>query len=66
MILKCDCDNSTADALYGVGRRPHVQLNGGGPMQEYMCEMCYYVRTKSQGLRTGEKSTNSKPKRTKQ
>jgi len=56
MILLCNCINSTADARYGKGKRPHVKLEKTGPIQEYLCEFCYYVRTKAQGRQTGEKT----------
>ena len=66
MILKCDCDNSTADALYGKGLRPHSALvrfcdrptpkRGVKPdNEEYCCDCCYCVRTKARGLVTGAK-----------
>jgi len=58
-ILKCDCFNSTADSLYGRGRRPHTRLavisEKPPKQQECMCAMCYWVRTIAQGLRTGKK-----------
>ena len=53
MILRCSCYNSAADAKYGQGIRPHTRLN----TDEYMCELCYFVRTEAQGRRTGEKKT---------
>ena len=57
MILRCNCVNSTADAVYGRGKRPHVKLEKTpGHFQEYLCEFCSYVRTESQGRRTGEKT----------
>jgi hypothetical protein len=61
MLLKCGCDNTTADALYGKGVRPHVRLakrkaNQKEQDREYLCCMCSYVRTKRVGLHTGAKS----------
>ena len=56
MILRCNCVNSTADAVYGRGKRPHVKLEKVGLIQEYLCEFCSYVRTEAQGRRTGEKT----------
>lgn len=66
MILKCDCVNSTADTLYGQGRRPHSALvkfcdrpvprRGVKPEhEEYCCDYCSYVRTKAKGAVTGAK-----------
>jgi hypothetical protein len=65
MLLKCDCDNSTADALYGKGVRPHSPLVKGADRptprivrpqyEEYLCTYCSYVRTKAKGLVTGVK-----------
>jgi hypothetical protein len=66
MILKCDCDNTMADALYGKGFRPHSALAkfadrptprpGVKPeCEEYCCDYCSYVRTKAKGLVTGKK-----------
>ncbi len=66
MILKCDCDNSTADVLYGKGLRPHSALAkfrdrptprlGVKPEnEEYCCDYCLCVRTKERGLVTGAK-----------
>lgn len=67
MILKCDCDNSTADALYGEGFRPHSALVkfrdrpvprlGVKPEHEdYCCNYCLHTRTKARGLATGAKA----------
>ena len=55
MILRCNCVNSTADAVYGRGKRPHVKLEKVGLIQEYLCEFCSYVRTEAQGRQTGVK-----------
>ena len=58
MILLCDCYNSTADALYGKGKRPHSKLTtipSQPRQQEYLCDLCYWVRTLAEGRRTGEK-----------
>lgn len=67
MILKCNCDNSTADTLHGKGFRPHSALvkfrdrPGTQPkavkpsQEEYVCDYCSYVRTKAKGLATGAK-----------
>ena len=58
MILLCNCVNSSADAIYGRGKRPHVKLVKTGLFNEYLCEFCSYVRTEAQGRRTGEKVTS--------
>jgi len=66
MMLKCDCENTTADSLHGKGVRPHSALvkfadrpeprRGVKPEQEeYCCDFCSYVRTKAKGLKTGAK-----------
>jgi len=66
MILKCDCVNSSADALYGNGIRPHSALvkfadrpsprrGVKSDQEEYCCDFCSYVRTKARGMQTGEK-----------
>lgn len=56
MILKCDCHNTSADYRYGAGWRPHVALVRHRPkLQEYLCAMCYWVRTESEGRRSGGK-----------
>ena len=58
-ILKCECYNSTADSIYGVGWRPHTRLatRPEKPLrqQECMCEACYFVRTIARGLDNGSK-----------
>jgi hypothetical protein len=69
MILKCDCNNTSADALYGKGRRPHTKLvtveNRPGdrprkpqpePQHEWCCSCCSWVRTKARGLKDGRKT----------
>lgn len=66
MLLKCDCENSTADTLHGKGFRPHSALvkfaerptpkRGVRPEhEEYCCDYCSHVRTRKQGLVTGAK-----------
>lgn len=66
MILKCNCDNSSADMIYGKGWRPHSALVkfrdrpkpefGVKPNHEkYCCDYCSYTRTRSKGLLTGAK-----------
>ncbi len=67
MILKCDCFNSTADALHGDGFRPHSALvkfadrpeprrGVKAEHEEYCCDYCSYVRTRARGLLSGEKA----------
>lgn len=59
MILKCNCQNSTADALHGKGLRPHTKLatvSLRAEQQECLCTLCYYVRTVARGLKDGAKS----------
>ncbi len=59
MILLCDCYNTTADAIYGKGKRPHIKLATIPVIpqqQEYLCGFCSYVRTLAQGKRTGKKA----------
>jgi len=57
MLLRCDCHNTSADALYGKGWREHAKLNPRRPHDKevWMCGCCYWVRTKEQGLTTGKK-----------
>ena len=59
MLLKCICENSTADLIHGKGVRPHIKLQNPNPRLpdpgEYLCEYCSYVRSKALGLRTGKK-----------
>ncbi len=66
MVLKCDCDNSSADMLYGKGFRPHSALvkyrDRPGPKiivqsahEGYCCDYCSYTRTRAQGRVTGAK-----------
>ena len=43
MILRCKCTNSAADALYGLGFRPHLRLQTPG--RKFLCSCCYYVRS---------------------
>ena len=63
MILKCECFNSTADALYGKGWRPHTKLATSraaelnSSLQEHMCEYCYWVRTLARGRKDGQKNS---------
>lgn len=59
MVMFCDCVNSTADSLYGKGRRLHIKLAivSKSPTQQlYSCAMCYYVRTFAQGKQSGVKA----------
>ena|GEM_PF-5883323 len=58
MMLMCKCYNSSADALYGKGRRPHIPLlrTDARPNQVYMCACCTWTRTKQQGLKSGDKT----------
>lgn len=63
MILRCECCNTTADAIYGKGRRPHIKLKAHPllrQLDEYLCEFCDYVRTLARGRRTGKKSDTAK------
>jgi len=54
MLLKCSCQNSSADMLYGKGFRPHSKLQPRKKVlaAEYICRYCWWVRTRT----TGEKS----------
>lgn len=67
MLLKCVCVNSAADSSHGEGWRPHSalvpfadrpppRLNVPPEAEEYCCDYCSYVRSKGQGLRTGNKA----------
>jgi len=59
MLLKCECTNTTADATCGNGWRDHTRLNPRKGTQNdpvvWMCVCCGWVRSKNQGLKTGEK-----------
>jgi len=57
MILRCDCVNTSADAVYGRGLRPHTTLNPAKmeAFPRYCCVFCSYVRTDIVGRRTGAK-----------
>ena len=72
MILKCECVNSTADAIHGKGVRPHIALvkfcDRPTPRffvkpqyEEYLCQFCGYVRTMARGLQTGKKGKTQIP-----
>lgn len=70
MLLKCDRINTSADAKYGPGLRPHSALAlfherpgdaNKGPVkpaerQEFCCTCCAYVRTLAQGRQDGKKT----------
>jgi len=57
MMLKCECFNTTADTQYGKGKRPHLKMPQKEGPTLWMCSLCYYMRTKSEGLRSGEKKS---------
>ena len=59
MILFCECENSSADCLYGKEKRPHSKLTTiptVSSQKEYACDMCYFVRTLARGKQTGKKA----------
>lgn len=55
MMLKCRCENSWADSKFGKGKRPHHKMMQEDGSVLWMCSLCYWFRTKSEGMRDGEK-----------